>query len=35
MGQKVVKVNLLGIIYNEPVQDHIIQHNSLLKDENV
>jgi hypothetical protein len=35
MGKKVVKVNSIGNIYDEPVQDHSIQHNGLLKDENV
>jgi hypothetical protein len=31
MGQKVVKVNPIGNIDDEPVQDHSIQHNDLLK----
>jgi hypothetical protein len=35
MGQKLVKVNSIGNIYDEPVQDHSIQHNGLLKDVNV
>jgi hypothetical protein len=35
MGQKVVKVNSLGNTYDEPVQDHSIQHNGLLKDVNI
>jgi hypothetical protein len=35
MGHKVMKVNSLGNNYDEHVQVHIIQHNGLLKDENM